>query len=62
MADDKTKRGEADRSRVAGSEDYEVRYFAERHGLTAEQVRELIAKHGNQRDVLDAEAEKLKQA
>jgi hypothetical protein len=44
---------------VAGNEDYEVRYFAERHGLTPDQVRELIAKHGNNRDVLEAEAAKL---
>ena len=60
MADDRLNRGEPDRSRVSGSEGYEVRYFAERHGITPEQARELIAAHGNQRDVLDAAAERLK--
>lgn len=59
MADDKSKQDGRDRSRVAGNEDYEVRYFAERHGLTPDQVSELIAKHGNNRDVLEAKAAKL---
>ena len=60
MADDKANVGEPDRSRVSGSEGYEVRYFAGKHGITAEQARELISKHGNDRDTLDREAEKLK--
>jgi hypothetical protein len=59
MADDKSNRGEPDRSRVSGSEDYEVRYFAQKHNLTAEQVRELIARHGNDREKLEAEAKTL---
>jgi hypothetical protein len=60
MSDNKQNRGEPDRSRVSGSEDYEVRYFANKHGITMDQARGLIAKHGNDRDVLDREAEKLK--
>ncbi|HEY0013024.1 MAG TPA: DUF3606 domain-containing protein [Allosphingosinicella sp.] len=60
MADDKTNRGEPDRSRVSGSEGYEVSYFAGKHGITAEQARQLIEKHGNDRETLDREAEKLK--
>jgi hypothetical protein len=39
MADDKTNTGKADRSRVAGSEGYEVSYFARKHGITTEQAR-----------------------
>ena len=35
MPDDKTKVGELDRSRVAGDQDYEVRYIAEKYSLTA---------------------------
>jgi hypothetical protein len=34
MTDDKTKVGEPDRSRVSGDQDYEVRYLAEKHGLS----------------------------
>ncbi len=61
MADDKSNRGEPDRSKVSGSEDYEVNYLARRHGLTQEQARELIARVGNNRSRLDEEAQKLKQ-
>ena len=60
MADDKTKRGAADRRTVAASEGYEVSYFARKHGITAEQARDLIAKVGGDRVKLDAAAEKLK--
>jgi hypothetical protein len=55
MADDKTKVGGADRSRVAGGEGYEVSYFAQKHGITPEQARDLISKHGNNRAELDAQ-------
>ena len=60
MADDKNNRGEPDRSRVSGSEGYEVSYFAGKHDITADQARQLIEKHGNDRETLDREAEKLK--
>lgn len=60
MADDKSNVGEPDRSRVSSSEPYEVGYFARKHGISAEQARGLIDKHGNDRDTLDREAEKLK--
>jgi hypothetical protein len=38
MPDDNSHVGEPDRSRVAGSEDCEVKYLASKHGLTAEQA------------------------
>ena len=60
MADDKTKTGKPDRSRVAGGEGHEVGYFARKHGITTEQARELIERIGNDRASLDAAAEKLK--
>jgi hypothetical protein len=60
MRDDKSKRGSRDRSRVSGSEKYEVSYFAKKHGITMEQARELIKTVGNSRAKLDAAAEKLK--
>lgn len=62
MADNKVNVGEPDRSRVSGSEGYEVRYFADKHGISMDQARELIEKHGNQRDELDAAAERLKKS
>jgi Protein of unknown function (DUF3606) len=59
MADDRRKRGSADRSRVSGSEPYEVAYFAKKHGITQAQARALIKKHGNSRKTLDAAAKRL---
>jgi hypothetical protein len=60
MSDDKTNTGAQDRRTVAGGEPYEVSYFAKKHGLTQDQVHDLIKKFGNERAALDAEAEKLK--
>lgn len=54
MADSKQNVGEPDRSRVSGSEDYEVRYFADKHGISMDAARELIERHGNDREALEA--------
>lgn len=62
MADNKNDVGEPDRSRVSGSERYEVQYFANKHGISEAQARDLIARHGSDRATLDAEAGKLKSA
>ena len=60
MSDDKTNRGAGDRARVAGDEGYEVEYFARKHNISVEQAGQLIKTHGNDRETLDREAEKLK--
>ena len=60
MADDKTKRGGADRRTVAAGEGYEVGYFAKKHGITRDQAQHLIEKVGNDREKLNAAAQKLK--
>ena len=60
MPDDKSKTGGGDRQRVAAGEDYEVDYFAEKHGISAEQARDLIARHGNDRETLARAAQELK--
>ena len=49
MADDKTKRVVADRSKVAAEENHEVRDLAEKFGLSADQARALIDQYGNDR-------------
>lgn len=49
MADNKHNVGEPDRDRVAGSEPYEVEYFAGKHGISAGQERDLIDQSGNDR-------------
>ena len=60
MADDKTKLGSGDRDRVAGEQDYEVEYFARKHGISPDQVHQLIKEVGNDREKLDEAAAKLK--
>lgn len=60
MSDDKSNVGEPDRSFVAAGEGYELDYFAQKHGLSRDQARDLIARHGNDREKLDAAAERLK--
>jgi hypothetical protein len=59
MPDDKSHVGEPDRSRVSGDQEHEVRYLAEKHGLSAEQARQLIARVGNDRENLDRAAREL---
>ena len=60
MADNPDKKDSRDRNRVAGGQDHEVDYFASQHGLSREQVRDLIARFGNDRATLEREARKLK--
>mgnify|MGYP001074664770 FL=1 len=60
MADDPMKRGAQDRRRVSGSEEHELRYFAEQNGVSMDEARKLIAAHGNDRATLEAEAKKLR--
>lgn len=59
MPDDKSKRDFRDRDRVSGDEEYEVGYLASKFQLTIPEVRELIQKHGNDRDTLESEAKAL---
>ena len=60
MADNKRKRGKADRARVAGGEGYEVSYFARKHGhySRADQSTDQES-FGNNRDKLNKAAEKM---
>jgi hypothetical protein len=60
MADDQTNRGEPDRSKVSGSEDYEIDCLARQYGVTREQARDLIRRVGNNRAKLDEAAKRLK--
>ncbi len=49
-----------DRSRVAASDPNEVRYFGKKHGLTDDQVKDLIKQHGNDRKTLEAAVATMK--
>ncbi|MDP9812607.1 homogentisate 1,2-dioxygenase [Rhizobium tibeticum] len=60
MADDKSKRGGADRGRVSASEGYEVAYFAKKHGISTEDAKRIIKTHGPDRDACDKAANRMK--
>lgn len=55
MADDRTKKGPQDRSRVNLSEEYEVRYWSEKFGVTAAQLRDAVSKVGNSAAAVEKE-------
>ena len=47
MPDDKNKVGKADRDRISLSEDYEVRDWSEKFGVSAEKLRRAVKEVGN---------------
>lgn len=53
MPDDKSDRGAADRGRVAGEQQYEVAYFAKKHGLTTTEAEHIIRSAGPSRRKAD---------
>ena len=54
MADNKSKKGNQDRSQVSGSENYEIKYFKDKLGVTSQAVTGAIRATGsNNRKVLE---------
>jgi hypothetical protein len=53
MADDKNLRDGRDRSRVSGSEEYELQYLAEKLNVSTEEIRRAIEKVGNNREKVE---------
>jgi Protein of unknown function (DUF3606) len=46
MADDPSKSGRPDRDRIDIDEEYEVRYWSEKFGVSPEQIQSAVAKVG----------------
>lgn len=46
MADDKTKKGPRDSSRINLNEAYEVRYWTQELGVSEAMLRQLVERHG----------------
>ncbi|TIP26401.1 MAG: DUF3606 domain-containing protein [Mesorhizobium sp.] len=61
MADDKSKRDFRDRDRVSAGDDYEIEFFAQQNGISADQVRQLIKNKGNDRATLAEAARALRE-
>ena len=59
MADNKRKRGKTDRSRVAGKQRSEVSYVARKYGVSADTVRKVIKRVGNNRKKVYAALDKM---
>jgi Protein of unknown function (DUF3606) len=59
MADDKSKRDQRDRSRVAAEQDFELRYFAQEAGISLDQARDLIERYGHDRETLMRHASQM---
>ncbi|WGM31523.1 DUF3606 domain-containing protein [Brevundimonas sp. NIBR11] len=55
MSDDKSKSGGRDRELISLSEDYEVRDWAKKFGVTEDGLREAVARVGNR--AADVEAD-----
>lgn len=55
MSDDKSKSGGQDRARISLSEDYEVRDWSAKFGVSEERLRNAVAKVGNMADDVERE-------
>lgn len=55
MADDKTDRGPQDRSRINLNEDYEVRYWTDKFGVSKAQLEEAVKEVGPSAEAVEAE-------
>jgi Protein of unknown function (DUF3606) len=58
MADDPSKRGPQDRIRISLSENYEVRFWTHKFGVTAADLRDAVKKVGNSATAVEAELDK----
>ena len=47
MPDDKTNRGQPDRSKINMGEDYEVKYWSRHFGVTPEELKKVVDRVGN---------------
>jgi len=55
MADDKSKRGGQDRSRINMHEDYEVRYWTEKFGVSKDELQRAVDKVGSSAGAVEQE-------
>ena len=55
MTDDPTKKGVQDRTRINTSEDYELRYWSEKFGVSQDQLKAGVQKVGNSVSAVEKE-------
>ncbi len=54
MSDDKSKSGGQDRTRISLREDYEVRDWSKKFGVTADELRAAVKAVGNEAKAVEA--------
>jgi len=55
MSDDTSKKGVQDRTRINTSEDYELRYWSEKFGVSRDQLKAAVDKVGNSVSAVEKE-------
>ena len=55
MADDKSNRGGQDRSRINMSEEYEVRYWSDKFGVSKEELQRAVERVGASANAVEQE-------
>ena len=55
MTDDRTKKGVQDRARINTGEDYELRYWSEKFGVTQDRLKAAVTKVGNSASAVEKE-------
>ena len=55
MSDDTSKKGMQDRTRINTSEDYELRYWSEKFGVSRDQLKAAVIKVGNSVSAVEKE-------
>jgi len=53
MADDLSKKGPQDRSRISTHEDYELRYWCQKFGVSEALLKAAVAKVGNSAEAVE---------
>jgi len=53
MADDTSARGQQDRSRINVNQEHEVRYWTEKFGISAEELRQAVGEVGVMADAVE---------
>jgi hypothetical protein len=55
MSDDRSKKGMQDRTRINTSEDYELRYWSEKFGVSQDRLKAAVQKVGNSVSAVEKE-------
>ena len=55
MSDDPKKKGAQERSRISTSEDYEVRYWSKKLGVSPDELKAAVKKVGNSAAAVEKE-------